>query len=450
MQVDDPRRVSLLVLAGEAAYEVGGMEEQATSFLEDALSVADRTPHAAELARALRIRSNMLWHRGDTEAAARARAEGLELLEHTPSIQEYVLSYAGRAFDSIIAGNLDEGERWADRAIETAAAVEGGDASYAIGMRGLVHFERGEPDSLDLLRKAADGLAAAGEVGSAAAMFTNLYIAAGELFGEERALEIYEEARDFMERRGLNWRADELQANAIGQMVVSGMWDRVEELAQPLAARLEASQRTYMVPTVLAGLVQVSIGRGSGEVALRVATDAARIASEIGDPQLAIPIRALLAAAQEAAGAPGAVDTLRWFVDGLPDATNRVVSSIIVEAVGVAIAEDDLELARRCLDGIRDDQAGGWPGVVIATAMLREAEDDHAGALEGYRDAVELPSVGVSDRLMAALGAARCLLALGSTEEAGPEIDEALRIANDLRAAPSIAQAEALRAAAAP
>jgi tetratricopeptide (TPR) repeat protein len=118
------------------------------------------------------------------------------------------------------------------------------------------------------------------------------------------------------------------------------------------------------------------------------------------------------------------------------------------EVVRIALALDDVSLARSLAGGIHTD----WPlddhARTTITALLAEAGGDIRRAAVAFADAAQRwHDFGVPyEEAQALLGQGRCLLALGTAAEAAGSLTGAREVFERLGAAPALVETEALLA----
>jgi hypothetical protein len=112
------------------------------------------------------------------------------------------------------------------------------------------------------------------------------------------------------------------------------------------------------------------------------------------------------------------------------------------------VAAGAIQLAEGLLDTDAHLAARHRYSVLTGRAVLTEARGGHEAACALYGElAKQWADYGFAlERGQAALGAGRCLVALGRHHEAAPRLDEARRVFGALRAEPLLAEVDRLLA----
>jgi tetratricopeptide (TPR) repeat protein len=112
------------------------------------------------------------------------------------------------------------------------------------------------------------------------------------------------------------------------------------------------------------------------------------------------------------------------------------------EAVRIALAAGDGEVAARLAEGIESSSPLGQHGLAVVSALLAEARGEHSKAASAFNDAASRwHEFGVPfEEAQALLGYGRCLVALGRAPEAAAPLAAAREIFARLGAKPALAE----------
>jgi DNA-binding SARP family transcriptional activator len=478
------RARTFLTLAGDAAWTVDAA--QAESFYRRALGlahendpvhgrllsrlaeVADLTGRLAEAERASRqaivellghgdllgageamgVLGATLWRLGRPEAERRRVAtEAIRTLEQLEPGPELVRAYSRMATHELHAGRADACGKWSRRALVVAEGL-GVPALQVqpLNHLGIARFESGDEAGIDDIREAVRLGLEAGLTWETATAHSNLAATIWVTQGPVAALEVKRAAREFAASRGLGALEKGIRAESLWQQVDAGAWDDALVSAdEVLAWDLEGgpSRMSVMAQTVK---VRILAERGRTAEALELEPVLLDRARELRDPQDLGPALAAGAALRIAlgdiGGAAALIDELEHVTRGrdpsqrvheLPQAARVCLAAgtiHVAEALVPARGAPTYTRARLCLTAA---------GATIAEAHgdLTAAADLHVAAADGWR-AFGNPFEAAHSRV----GHARCLVALGRSDEAPPDRRAAERIARDLLAVVLLREAE--------
>jgi tetratricopeptide (TPR) repeat protein len=261
-------------------------------------------------------------------------------------------------------------------------------------------------------------------------------------------LEVYRQGVVFNEARGLAGLAIWIGASLLDALADSGELDEVLTTAGRLAERAEMAGIIPPLLTARGVQARVLALRGEPEKAapfLKWLEDSSR---ETGAPEEMV---LGLASAAIARTALGHVDRAAELLDEL--ATTPQVGAArgsfpawVCPMVRAALQLGDQALAERIAGSVEPMIPYAEHALVAANAALTEARGDRQAAADAYTDATgRWKRFGVvTEHAFALLGQGRCLVELSRQNEAAPVLQHAREIFERLRAAPALAETDAL------
>ncbi len=437
-------RPEALTRFGEAAFHAGRYAEAGEVFEEAVASylAGGDVPAAATT---MFLLGRVLSALGDPRTWT-LPAEALALLEPLPPCPELVGALTEVAAVESLQARSQDGIRYADRAVALAEELHLDRPPRAIGYRGLARLDLGDRGGIEDIREAISLATESGQGHEAALLYYNLGVSMMPLEGPAPTLEIAQEGMTFARARGLTGILDGLTRLWAGALADSGridealaiyseiadqvseedVWDLVQlraTEAQLLTIRGQADQ----VADSLDWLETTSRGFGDAEMVVigLVASAAARAGLGQGDEAAS-----LLAEIEET---PGARDT-------------QTYPNMIDLMVRVAMVTGDRELAERLVEGSKPRNPLAERARLMANATLAEVRGDLREAADVFGQLTSGPeALGlVYDEALALLGQGRCLLGLSRPTEATPVLQRASEIFARLKAAPALAETDAL------
>ena len=436
---DDPRRPDILARLGRAhlavldhAAALPVLEEAAEAYRERGDSIA-----AAELAVSL---GAAVFNVGDAQREAAIVDEARRVLEEHPG-PGLVAVLAEQAHIAIQRQHDSDAIARADGAIDLARELGLPPPHAALHARGVsrLHFDLdgGEAD----LRLAIERAEAEGDLRAAAGAFINLAGALSDVSGTAAGIRAANEAIAFCAAHGMPTGAAKVRRAQV--LFAAGAWD--EAFTEAEAGRAWGTEhRDAWVVTM------------AEQVINRVHVDR----DERTGPLIGFYSRFLAmgfpstGAAWVVADAALAESERETALSVLQDAIDRSSPGELVEPAGfvrACLRAGSARLAQQALSlgiGQRPSLANE---VISAEALIAEADGDLPAARDGFASAaVAFARFGnVPEHAHAVAGLGRCLLALGETEEGIARLRESRAIWERLRAAPRIAEIDALLAVAA-
>ena len=439
MSREDPDRPQVLIKAGLSRADVGDPDQPAIPMWEEAAELARASGDALAAGRALRLIHLAHWWSFGSGIGTKDLDEAIELLEAEPPSPELAEAYTTRAGYHMVAGELEEQLLWSERAVELDEAfVTGTGKPYSI--RGIARYHLGDIEGgMEDLRLALE--IAESEHVPNLVVSTSYVNLAGHTWldqGPEAALDVYWAGIDKLEPRGtdMSWA----RAETMWPDFDLGEWDRLLVTAGKLLEKWDG-QDVQFVPWSQASRAKVLTWRGDVEGALELFERCMPRLHEIEDLQMLTPA---LAAAARARLMNGDESEALALIDELFDRTEgksplyRAIE--VTDMVRLLTSHADLERARAWCAGSAAPSRRCEIGLQHAEVILAEAEGDIESAVTGYLEVADSWS-GYGHALehsLARYGAGRCLLALGRTDEAGPQISSARDMLVGLGATPFV------------
>ena len=412
---DDPDRPPVLVRAAWAALS-DGQPDRAIAMLTEASEAADR--RIAAIAR-LRLASLLQDKVGDSVNGLRLCLEAQDLLRDQPLSRAHADAVLQRAWYDVMAGRFDDAlelaneletiaDRLGSRSARAAGAMLRGVAAVMLDdPAGLAHMAASVADYEAVLASGRQDEAGTLELLGASINYAELrWLVEGVDAGKATS----ESAGQLALSRGFVDRSHEIRADGLKVLFDAGDWDRL--VAEADAANRWCTAHGGQYSALLAEIrgLCVHVHRGSTAPASRRIAAILDEARAIGDLQVlgpALELAALLAHARGLAGE--AVDAVRELVTVAADVPPRRAEHLL-PLLRVCLATDELALAHRLADGTDLRIPRHAASHLAARALLAEATDDRAAALELHtRAAATWRAYGaVLERGHALLGVGRC------------------------------------------
>jgi class 3 adenylate cyclase/tetratricopeptide (TPR) repeat protein len=441
-----PDRARLLGKAAEAALTGGRLAEAQRDF-EDAIGEFRARGDALGAGEAMVRLARTYWFRGETDRKRALLAQAIDLLEREPPGRELALAYAHTAADHMVANRSQECAAWSEKALALAQQLGlDAEAIRARQLRGLARCQTsdlagGLADLREALRRSLDLGLGNETIRSYGNLGDWVWVAEGP--GEGLALK--RAGIEFGERRGLVLPVMWARTESLWPLFDLGRWDELLRIAGELTDWDRAQGGGQVTVVALTYTAYVLVCRGEVGRAHGLAQQFLPRAREIRDPQVLVPAGAVAALIEHRRGTHLAAVRL---VEEIEEVTrDRPVfrSRHLPEALRVCAAAGAVRLAERLLDVPAHRAARHQCSVLAGRAVLAEARGRvaEAGALHGEA-AERWADYGFAlERGQAALGAGRCLLAVGRHGEAVARLLEARQAFDALGAAPLRAEADA-------
>jgi DNA-binding SARP family transcriptional activator len=445
----DPARGRLLARLGEVTQFTGGLRE-AEALTRDAVVVLDAQGDRAGSAAAMVTLVGILWRLGRSEGERRAILLGaIGILEGTPEGSDLVLAYSQMATLELYEGRAPECFEWATKAVRLADRLGATELKTdPLHLLGIARFEMGDLDGIADVRAGVKlGLEAGlgSDTGTAMSdLGATLWLSESPVSG----LAAKDEAAAFAASRGLTYMVKTTLAESLWLQFDAGEWDALLDAANDLIEweRERGSGRLTMIALTAKARVLVSRGDVAGAVAIE--TELLDRARGQGDSQDLVSGLPTAAAIRSAAGDRDAA--LRLIAELAATTRDRDPSKRAHElplATRICVAWGSADLARSMLPAGESNYLRSRLCIAASEAMLTEADGDLAAASRQFRAAaLGWASYGnPAEEAFAQLGAGRCLVALGRSREAVPDLERARELATILGARPLIDEATSLR-----
>jgi predicted ATPase/class 3 adenylate cyclase len=444
-----PDRASLLGKTAEAALVDGRLSEAQRDF-EEAIVEFRAQGEIRGAGEAMVRLARTYWFRGETDRKRALLAQAIELLEREPPGRELALAYTHTAADHMVANRSDDCARWSERAL--ALAQELGleaEAIRARQLRGLARCQLsdiagGLADLREALRQSLD----LGLGNETIRSYGNLGDWVWVAESPARGLDVKRTGIEFGERRGLTLPVMWARAETLWPLFDLGQWDELLRIAADLIEwdrRQGAGQVTVVALTYMAYVLGC---RGDLRQAQVLAEEFLPRAREIRDPQVLVPAVAVVSLVEHTRGNHSTAVRLIEEIEEVTRDRPAFRARHLPEALRVCVAASAIRLAEGLLDITGHLPARHRYSVLTGRAVLTEAQGRPEEASALYAEVAERwADYGFAlEHGQAALGAGRCLVAVGRHQEAIVRLVEARRAFDTLRTTPLLAEADRLLA----
>jgi class 3 adenylate cyclase/tetratricopeptide (TPR) repeat protein len=439
----DPARAQLLERWAQAVQQQGRLQD-ARHALEQALDLYREQDEPVAAGRVL-TRLGLVVHRLGDPRSEQLFAEARDLLEAQPAGPELVSTYAYVAGRCMFGARNADAVAAAEQALALAAELGLPEPAFALHWRGLGRCGLGEADGIEDVRRALQ-LALEQNLGrETGVIYGNLAWVVWSHQGPQAALDVMDEANAFCERRGIAELALQNRAGISAALAELGQAEQALAEAVVAADQLQATgDMSYL--EMRAAQLRLLADRGASTQGPAPDELVATVRA-IGLPGFIAVVFGAAAQFLLAQGRPDEAHALLQELDQL-DVT-RVEVAGLPSLLRVALALDDVPLARRLAAGVEPATSADAHAVASAEAQLAEAAGRHADAARLYQRAAERwhQFGNVPERAYALLGQGRCLVALGDVDLAVP-LTEARDLFASMGYKPALAETERLLAGA--
>ena len=440
-----PDRARLLGKTAEAAL-VGGRLSEAQRDFEEAIVEFRAQGEILGAGEAMVRLARTYWFRGETDRKRALLAQAIELLEREPPGRELALAYTHSAADHMVANRSPDCAAWSEKALALAQELGlDAEAIRARQLRGLARCQLsdlvgGLADLREALRLSLD----LGLGNETIRSYGNLGDWVWVVEGPARGLDVKRAGIEFGERRGLTLPVMWAKAETLWPLFDLGQWDELLRIAGDLIERDRRQGGGQVTVVALTYMAYVFVCRGELSQAQALAEEFLPRSREIRDPQVLVPAVAVVSLIEHTRG--NHVTTVR-LIEEIEEVTrDRPVfrARHLPEALRVSVAAGAIRLAERLLDSNVHRAARHQHSVLAGRAVLTEAQGRHDAASALYAEVAEhWANYGFAlEHGQAALGAGRCLVAVGRHHEAAAHLVEARRVFDALRAGPLLAEAD--------
>jgi class 3 adenylate cyclase/tetratricopeptide (TPR) repeat protein len=441
-----PERAGLLGKTAEAALTGGRLAEAQRDF-EEAIAECQARGEVLGAGEAMVRLARTCWFRGETDRKRALLARAIELLEREPPGRELALAYTHTAADHMLANRSEECAAWSEKALALAGELGlDAEAVRARQLRGLARCQASDlAGGLADLREALRASLDLGLGNETIRSYGNLGDWVWVAEGPAQGLDVKRAGIEFGQRRGLTLPVMWARAETLWPLFDLGQWDELLRIAGELTEWDRGQGGGQVTAVALTYSAHVLVCRGELARACGLAETFLPRAREIRDPQVLVPAVAVVALIEHTRGSHVAAVRL---VEELEEVTrDRPVfrSRHLPDALRVCVAAGGIGLAERLLDTPVHRAARHQYSVLTGRAVLTEARGSLLEASALYGEAAERwAGYGFGlERGRAALGAGRCLVAMGRPREAVPRLREAREALEALRATPLVAEVDA-------
>jgi class 3 adenylate cyclase/tetratricopeptide (TPR) repeat protein len=425
-----PARPEVLAGLGEAGLEADHQNEAAAA-LEEAIgaySVAGDIRAAARIA-VLLSEVHVLQN---NPRRLEMLNETLALLEPLPPGPEHVAVLTEISGEHHRRNEPETGLEVADRALALAAELGLGRPARTLGYRATNRYKLGDQGAAEDFREARDLALAAGQIRHASTIYVNWATHRAMFEGPAEALETSAEGIALCRARGLTARVNFMLRNHVLYLFQLG---ELDEMLSVTAQLVESGRRdgdTHRVLFASAYETDVALLRGEADKLPRLLDE---FEAGISDTT---PRNELYSTVGLAARIHAALGHRKAVIELLTRAADEGFG--VGRAVEMACNAGEIALAERL--------APLWTGIhrIHCDAMIAEARGDLEAAADGYAQIVDhYRGTGHVPYLPEKLvRLARVYTRLGRTKEAIGALNEARPLLVELRAAPLLAETDAL------
>lgn len=442
-----PQRPALLAAWGEALRQSGRYAEAHDALEEGAaglVAAGDVRNGAVALTRLACV-----LQPSDSRAEARVSQRALTLLdqdeEASPELVEVLENWAGvcmRAFQR--QASIET----ADRAIAMSRRLGLPTPVRALGYRAVARCELGDESGLDDFRTALAAAQAQSLGREIGALYNNIACYLSVMEGLEPAVSACRAGLEFAQRRADRASCAFLYDELVESLLIAGWWEMAGHEAETADRLLSDTGALNDLQHLRSTRALLLAWQGEFDAGAPLATWAVEANAGVDAPFIRPACLISLASVQCGRGNNAAGRRLLEECRGL-DMRVRGKDDYVLrlpEAMRLAISVGDPGLAQSLARGIPRSWKYSSYALMVAEALVSEAEGDRATAASAYSAAaVGWSQMGVPfEEAHARLGLGRCLLAV----EQGSEGERALHGAADLfarlGATPSLAQARSL------
>ena len=234
-----PGRAGALARFGEAALQAGQYSESVEA-LEEAVTSLLEVGDLPAAARAMGLLGFAYRHLGDQRQWTLPR-EALKILEPLGSSPELVEVLTDVAVADALQGRSEDAVLVSDRALALADELGLPRPARALGYRAMARADLGDPGGLKDYGEAIELATEAGQGREVAQLHNNLSYNLWTFEGPAAALEVLREGIAYADARGLAGNLDGMTQSMLDALLDFGEHGEALEIADDLAARLEAS-----------------------------------------------------------------------------------------------------------------------------------------------------------------------------------------------------------------
>jgi class 3 adenylate cyclase/tetratricopeptide (TPR) repeat protein len=440
-----PERPAALARFGEAALQAARFTEAAEA-LEEAVAWFQSQGEIPAAVSAMGTLGIVLRRLGDPRTWT-LHVEALGLLEPLGPSPDLVGALAEVAGAHALQGRVQDAIGVADRALGLASELGLPRPARALGYRGSARADLGDPGGLADFREAIELATEAGQGREVALLHNNLGIALWSFEGPAASREVLREGIVYAKARGLTEMLDGLTQSMLDALVDTGEHEEALEIAAGMASRLQASGDVWDLIALRAAQARIHALRGQISESAEMIEWLESSARETEDPQAVVAGLGSVALVRAGFGQDEAAAALLSEVRTYPSARDNVnYPMMLPPMVRTALGIGEPSVAERLVADYEPPYPLAEHALAAANAALAEARGDLSSAADAYADAADRwERFGVvPEQAFALLGKGRCLLGLSRPTEASPVLQHAREIFERLRAAPALAETDAL------
>jgi class 3 adenylate cyclase/tetratricopeptide (TPR) repeat protein len=442
--VGHPERPTVLARFGEAAFQAGKWPEAAVA-LREAIADLRETGDVRAAGRVVTA-ADVTFREQQYPEAETIVTDLLAELEPLGATPELALVLTEVAIGEAFSGRPEQALPLLERAMATAAALGLPVPPRTLGFLGWTRCDLGDEGGLEDMRKALELATSAGQGREVALLYNNVAAQLENFQGPAAAIELRRQGMAYATPRGLLGSGVGLVAFLRIGLVDAGAHDEaLRELADAIR-RNEALGQTQAV--ALWRLLETRIRVLRGEVFIAAEwLDEVERTMRLADLQGVLMCLTHVSCARAEMGQTSAALAMLEEVAEREDLTADPSFPMALPVLArTAVTVGALDLGEQLVAGVRARTPLDQHSVVAARAAFVEARGDSAAAADLYLDAADRwAGFGIPvEEAYALLGAGRCLVALGRTEQAAVPLERARSLWSSLKAAPLLAETDTL------
>jgi tetratricopeptide (TPR) repeat protein len=424
----DPERAHVLFKAARAAVFAGDFTEAEKDFTE-AIGVFRALGDGRHQGEALAELSALFVLRGDTDQADAASTEAVQILQDHPEWPELARAEIRRGARAMMAGKHELALESVERGLKLAERHGLADVvARGLNIRGACKADLGDMTGIEDLREGLRLSLELGQAREATVAYINLGDAIWFAEGPGAGLENHRTGMQFADRRGQISGAMWLRGESVWMLFDAGAWDELLDVAGNVVDWERDRGGTQLTAMVLPYRAQVLARRGDLPQASSIQSEYLELARNVGDPQVLVPALAVAAFTEWRLGdRAGAVALLSELEEAARDKPSLFRSWHLPDAARILEDSGETALTDKLVEDTKTPTSRELNCALTARAVRAEARgaiEEALGLYDGV--ATSWKDFGfVLERGQALFGAARCLLALGKSEDAIPKLEAA-------------------------
>jgi class 3 adenylate cyclase/tetratricopeptide (TPR) repeat protein len=444
-----PERPQALARFARASFQAARYGE-AVEALEEAIALFRVRRDLQALAAAMIDLSSLLTRLGDPRRRAVA-AEALVLLEPLGPSPEYIDALATMASLEALEGSFERAGELAGRALTLAEELGSPRRAHALNTRASCRLALGQPGGFEDYRAAIEFADRAGQGRPAVTSYNNLGVDLLGFEGPAASLEVLREGIAYAKARGLTETVDVLTQSTLDALLDAGETEQALVIVTETLPQLEATGDVFDLVWARGVQTRILQMQGRAEQVVDMLDWLEATARGIEDPQIVVCGLGSSALARAALGQADRVAPLIEELETFPGSRDTAShSALLPSLMRTTLGLRQHALAERLVAGLEPHTPYAEHALVSANGALVEARGDLRSATDAYADAADRwERFGVvPEQAFALLGLGRCLIRQARIAEAASVLRRAREIFERLRAAPALAETDALLASA--